>query len=149
MQTLVSNSHQPEEVNNHVHSTYSFSPYSPTQITAAAVEAGLKTVGLMDHDAIAGAPEFLEAARTYGIAATVGCEIRVHLDGTPLEGKRVNNPDEPNIIYIAFHGIPATQFEATDQFLNLFVPPASNEFKRKPKNLMRGYNTVTAPHSTL
>ena len=117
MQPLVSNSHQPEEVNNHVHSTYSFSPYSPTQITAAAVEAGLKTVGLMDHDAIAGAPEFLEAARTNGINATVGCEIRVHLDGTPLEGKRVNNPDEPNIIYVAFHGIPATQFEATDQFL--------------------------------
>ena len=85
MQTSVSNSHQPEEVNNHVHSTYSFSPYSPTQITEAAVEAGLKTVGLMDHDAIAGAPEFLAAARTNGIAATVGCEIRVNLDGTPLE----------------------------------------------------------------
>ena len=62
MQTSASNSYQPEEVNNHVHSNYSFSPYSPTQITEAAVEAGLKTVGLMDHDAIAGAPEFLEAA---------------------------------------------------------------------------------------
>ncbi len=117
MQTSASNPHQPEEVNNHVHSTYSFSPYSPTQITEAAVEAGLKTVGLMDHDAIAGGPEFLTAARSNGIAATVGCEIRVHLNGTPLEGKRVNNPDEPNIIYIAFHGIPANQFEATDQFL--------------------------------
>ncbi len=127
MQTSVSNSHQPEEVNNHVHSTYSFSPYSPTQITEAAVEAGLKTVGLMDHDAIAGAPEFLAAARTNGIAATVGCEIRVNLDGTPLEGKRVNNPDEPNIIYIAFHGIPATQFEATDQFLK---PIRSARLKR-------------------
>ena len=117
MQTSESNPHQQEEVNNHVHSTYSFSPYSPTQITKAAVEAGLKTVGLMDHDTIAGGPEFLAAARSNGIAATVGCEIRVHLTGTPLEGKRVNNPDEPNIIYIAFHGTPANQFEATDHFL--------------------------------
>ena len=103
----------------------------------------------MDHDAIAGAPEFLEAARTNGIAATVGCEIRVHLDGTPLEGKRVNNPDEPNIIYIAFHGIPATQFEATDQFLKPIRAARLKRIKRKPKNLMRGYNSVTAPHSTL
>ncbi len=117
MQNSASNPIQREEVNNHVHSTYSFSPYSPAAITEHAVAAGLKTVGLMDHDAIAGAPEFLAAARTNGIAATVGCEIRVNLSGTPLEGRRVNNPDEPNIIYIAFHAIPANQFDKLETFL--------------------------------
>ena len=60
-----------EEVNNHVHSNYSFSPYTPTQIIDEAIKAGIKTVGLMDHDTIAGASEFLQSARYKGIAATV------------------------------------------------------------------------------
>lgn len=117
MQNSASKAIEREEVNNHVHSTYSFSPYSPTAITEQAVAAGLKTVGLMDHDAIAGAPEFLAAARTNAIAATVGCEIRVNMTGTPLEGRRINNPDETNIIYIAFHAIPSNQFKKLDSFL--------------------------------
>ena len=49
------------------------------------------------------------------------------------EGKRVNNPDEPNIIYIAFHGIPATNLKPPTNFSNLFVLPVSNESKRKLK----------------
>ena len=106
-----------EEVNNHVHSNYSFSPYTPTQIVDEAIKAGIKTVGLMDHDTIAGASEFLQSAKYKGIAATVGCEIRVHLNGTNLEGKKVNNPDEANIIYIAIHGIPENQFGETEKFL--------------------------------
>ncbi|MFC1796941.1 hypothetical protein ACFL1V_07580 [Pseudomonadota bacterium] len=31
-----------DEVNNHVHSTYSFSPFSPTMIAVEAARAGLK-----------------------------------------------------------------------------------------------------------
>ena len=51
------------EVNNHVHSTYSFSPYSPTEIIIEAIKAGLQTIGLMDHDTVAGAEEFLIAGK--------------------------------------------------------------------------------------
>ena len=50
------------DVNNHIHTTYSFSPYSPTAAVWFARAAGLCTCGLMDHDSIAGAPEFLAAA---------------------------------------------------------------------------------------
>ena len=103
-----------EEVNNHVHSNYSFSPY--TQIVDEAIKAGIKTVGLMDHDTIAGASEFLQSARYKGIAATVGCEIRVHLNDTNLEGKKVNNPDEANIIYIAIHGIQRINLKKLKDF---------------------------------
>ncbi len=105
------------EVNCHVHSTYSFSPYTPAMIAVKAVQAGLQTVGIMDHDSVSGCAEFLEAAKAVGIAGTAGCEIRVNLAGTAVEGRRVNNPDEPNIAYVALHGIPATQFEATAEFL--------------------------------
>lgn len=106
-----------QEINNHVHSTYSFSPYAPAEIPAKAKEAGLGTVGIMDHDSVSGCAEFLEAAKVVGIAATAGCEIRVNMDGTLVEGRKTNNPDEPNVSYIAFHGIPRNQFKAVEKFL--------------------------------
>ncbi|MEE9367239.1 MAG: PHP domain-containing protein [Pontiella sp.] len=108
---------QTEEVNNHVHSIYSFSPYSPTMIAVKAAEAGLRTVGIMDHDSVSGCAEFLEAAKVVNVASTTGCEIRVNMDDTMMQGRKTNNPDEPNITYIAFHGIPATKFDEVRQFL--------------------------------
>jgi hypothetical protein len=108
---------QTEEVNNHVHSIYSFSPYSPTMIAVKAAEAGLQTVGIMDHDSVSGCAEFLEACKAVNMASTAGFEMRVNMNGTSMEGRKTNNPDEPNVSYIALHGIPATQFKALEQFL--------------------------------
>ncbi len=106
-----------EEVNNHVHTIYSFSPYSPCMAAVKAAQAGLQTVGVMDHDSVAGCEEMLEACKAVNIASTAGCEIRVNMDGTLVEGRKTNNPDEPNVSYIAFHGIPRNQFKAVAQFL--------------------------------
>jgi len=108
---------QTDEVNNHVHSIYSFSPYSPTMIAVKAAEAGLRTVGIMDHDSVSGCAEFLEAAKVVNIASTAGCEIRVNMDDTSMQGRKTNNPDEPNITYIAFHGIPADKIDDVKRFL--------------------------------
>ena len=106
-----------EEVNNHVHSIYSFSPYTPTMIAIKAAEAGLQTVGIMDHDSVSGCAEFLEACKAVGMASTAGFEMRVNMNGTRVEGRKTNNPDEPNVSYIALHGIPATQFQTLENFL--------------------------------
>lgn len=108
---------QTEEVNNHVHSSYSFSPYSPTMIAVKAAQAGLQTVGIMDHDSVSGCAEFLEACKAVNIASTAGFEMRVNMDHTLVEGRKTNNPDEPNISYIALHGIPATKFQVVRKFL--------------------------------
>ncbi len=105
------------EVNNHVHSTYSFSPYAPAEIPVRARAAGLGTVGIMDHDSVSGCTEFLEACKAIGMASTAGFEMRVNMNGTSMEGCKTNNPDEPNITYIALHGIPATQFKVVEEFL--------------------------------
>ena len=51
----------PQFANNHIHTFYSFSPYSPTAAVYYARESGLQTAGIMDHDSIAGAFEFIEA----------------------------------------------------------------------------------------
>ncbi len=105
------------EVNNHVHTCYSFSPYSPTAAAERAHAAGLLAVGVMDHDSIAGAGEMREAGRILGIATTAGFEMRVNATGTPLEGRKFNNPDSPNILYITLHGIPARSVDAVRRFL--------------------------------
>ena len=93
-------------VNNHIHTTYSFSPYTPKTAVAAARAAGLTTCGLMDHDSIGGAHEFIRAGRELGMPVTVGLETRVTLKGTFLETRRMNNPDQNGVAYVAIHGVP-------------------------------------------
>ena len=62
----------PQYINNHIHTTYSFSPYSPTAAVYAARMEGLCTAGIIDHDSISGAREFLAAAELIGMPVTVG-----------------------------------------------------------------------------
>ncbi len=106
-----------DEVNNHVHTIYSFSPYTPTLAAVKAAQAGLQAVGIMDHDSVSGCAEMLEACKAIGIASTAGFEMRVDMTGTAVEGRKTNNPDTLNNSYMAAHGIPATQFQAAREFL--------------------------------
>ena len=94
------------DVNNHIHTTYSFSPYSPTAAVWFAREAGLCTCGLLDHDSIAGAEEFLAAADVAGMAATIGMECRASFAGTPFGDRKLNNPDQSGVLYMTLHGVP-------------------------------------------
>ncbi len=105
------------DVNNHIHTSYSFSPYSPSLAVVKGWKAGLKTVGIMDHDSISGGKEFISAARILGIAATVGIECRVNMKGTPFEHRRINNPDQQGISYVSIYGIPHNEFKRVNSFL--------------------------------
>ena len=96
---------RPQFANNHIHTTYSFSPYSPTAAVFFAREAGLETAGIMDHDSIGGADEFRRAGEIAGIAVTCGLECRVTMQDTPLAGRRFNNPDQDGIAYMAIHSV--------------------------------------------
>ena len=71
-------------VNNHIHTTYSFSPYSPTSAAYHAWLNGLATAGIMDHDSVSGAKEFLKAGKRIGISVTNGFECRCGMQGTPV-----------------------------------------------------------------
>ena len=94
------------DCNNHIHTTYSFSPYSPTAAVYFARAAGLCTCGLMDHDSIAGAEEFLAAAKAAHMGATIGMECRVSFANTPFGDRKLNNPDQVGVAYMALHGVP-------------------------------------------
>ena len=107
-----------EEVNNHVHTIYSFSPYSPSMAAYLAWKAGLQAVGIMDHDSVSGCKELIEACKIIGIASTVGFELRVNFSGTMVEGRKLNDPDSKNIGYIAIHGISESKLPEAMKFLN-------------------------------
>jgi len=102
------------EVNNHVHTCYSFSPYTPATAVLKAFEAGLDAVGSVDHDSIGAARETLEAGMILGIATTVGFELRVSLKGTPFESKKINFPECLGKAYMVIHGVPMDKIDAAE-----------------------------------
>ena len=104
-------------VNNHIHTIYSFSPYSPTSAAYHAWQNGLVTAGIMDHDSVSGAEEFLAAGRRIGISVTNGFECRCGMRGTPFETVRLNNPDQSGVAYVACHGIPRQSIAKADRWL--------------------------------
>lgn len=106
----------PAYINNHIHTTYSFSPYSPTAAVYAARMEGLCTAGIIDHDSISGAVEFLEAAELIGIPVTIGMECRVSMEGTRLEGRRTNNPDQVGVSYMTIQGVPHDKIDRLTEF---------------------------------
>jgi hypothetical protein len=102
------------DANNHIHTCYSFSPYSPTYAAYKAYRAGLQIAGIIDHDTLSGVLEFHQAARILGIASTGGVEMRVKYDrgfGT------INNPDQPDTMYMIAHGVPVSSIADFNRFL--------------------------------
>ena len=131
-----------EEVNNHVHTIYSFSPYSPSMAAYLAWKASLQAVGIMDHDSVSGCKEMIEACKIIGIASTVGFELRVNFSGTMVEGRKLNNPDSKNIGYIAIHGIPESKLPEAKKFLNPIQIARNKRNKKilvKLNNLIKSY----------
>ena len=119
-----------ENINNHIHPVYSFSPYSPAAAVWFAREAGLSTAGIMDHDSVSGCREFIEAGKLASFPVTVGCEVRADFSKTPLAGRRFNNPDQNDNVYMALHAIPHDKLDRVDEFLKP-VRRARGERNRK------------------
>lgn len=128
-------------VNNHVHTVYSFSPYSPTAAVYAARAEGLSTVGIVDHDSIAGAGEFIEAGKIAGIPTTVGMECRVKMTGTTLEDRRTNNPDQIGVSYMTLQGVPHASIER----LNDFFAPRRAERNVRNRRMCERANALLSP----
>ena len=124
----------PQYINNHIHTTYSFSPYSPTAAVYAARMEGLCTAGIIDHDSISGAEEFLEAAAIIDIPVTIGMECRVSMDGTRLEGRRTNNPDQVGVSYMTIQSVPHYKIATLTEF---FKPYQAARHERNRQMIAR------------
>ncbi len=105
------------DANNHIHTIYSFSPYSPTKAAYMAYLSGLTSAGIMDHDSLSGVVEFKKACEMLGIGSTCGVEVRAKFD---RGFGKINHPDQENCIYMAAHGIPAQNVKAFNDYLESF-----------------------------
>ena len=126
-------------INNHIHTTYSFSPYSPSAAVFAARMEGLCTAGIVDHDTIAGAVEFIQAGKIIGLPVTVGIEARISMAGTPFEGLRTNNPDQTGVSYMVLHAVPHQNIPAVQAY---FAPLREARNKRNEK-MVENINRLT------
>lgn len=64
----------------HCHSTFSDGSFTPSQLVAMGVEAGLSGLALTDHDCLGGIGEFLEAGKGKDIRLVPGIELSVDCD---------------------------------------------------------------------
>ena len=106
----------PRMVNNHIHTSYSFSPYSPCAAVYAARAEGLATCGIVDHDSIGGSREFIRAGEIVALPTTIGVETRVSFAETPLKERRTNNPDQMGNSYMVLHAVPHENIERVQAF---------------------------------
>lgn len=142
LRKLVGSTPAPEgggHVNNHIHTTYSFSPYSPTKAIWMARQSGLQTAGIMDHDSVGGCREFIEAGKIAGLATTIGVECRCSFKNTPIGGRRINNPDQDSVAYVTIHAIPHKYIDRVAAF---FAPYTEKRNERNRK-MIEKINALT------
>ena len=130
----------PRMVNNHIHTSYSFSPYSPSAAVYAARAEGLATCGIVDHDSIGGAREFIEAGKIVGIPTTVGIETRVSFEETSLKDRRTNNPDQIGNSYMVLHAVPHENIEK----VQAYFAPVREKRNARNKAMIERINALYA-----
>jgi hypothetical protein len=109
------------ESNNHIHTIYSFSPYTPAMAALMARRAGLSVAGSVDHDSYAAAAEMREACRILGMGCVTGFEVRVSFRHTAFAGRKLNSPDSKGIAYMTVQSIPAKEAARVHAFLRPIV----------------------------
>ena len=128
----------PRFINNHIHTSYSFSPYSPAAAVFAARSEGLCTAGIVDHDSMGGAMEFVEAGKILKLPVTVGIEARVSMKGTPFERLRANSPDQVGISYMVLHAVPHRSIPKVQAY---FVPLREHR-NRRNRDMLKAINNL-------
>lgn len=125
------------EVNNHIHTVYSFSPYTPAMAALKARNAGLEAAGSVDHDSIGAAAEMRAACAELGIGGCTGFEIRVRFD-PPFKDRKLNNPDSAGIAYMTVQGIPQPAIPEVQRFLE----PIRAERLRRTRRMADAANAL-------
>ncbi|MDO5672619.1 MAG: PHP domain-containing protein [Actinomycetaceae bacterium] len=142
------------ESNNHIHTVYSFSPYTPTFAALRGRMAGLPVVGSVDHDSYKAAPEMSGACKRLGMGAITGFEIRAFIHshderraGTgAFEARKINNPDSYGVAYLTVQGVPARASNEVEAFLE---PVRKARYERTEKmaaranEILEGFSIAT------
>ena len=127
------------DANLHIHTFYSYSPYSPSQAAYLAYRSGLASAGIMDHDTLSGAEEFVKACKTLGIAHSVGFDFRVRL-------KQDKNAQYPlhtdGYTYVAVYGVPKKVLKK----VNLWLQEDREMRRARNHKFCESVSRLFAPH---
>jgi len=90
---------RPRPIDLHAHTSVSDGTETPAELVAAAIEAGLGTVAITDHDSTAGWVEAIDAARGTGLTVIPGVELSTQLEFASVHvlGYLVD-PDSPELV---------------------------------------------------
>jgi hypothetical protein len=125
------------ESNNHIHTIYSFSPYTPAMAALMARKAGLSVAGSVDHDSYAAAAEMRESCRILGLGCVTGFEMRVSFRHTRFADRKINSPDSKGIAYMTVQGIRAGEAGRVHEFLRPIVAERQKRNRRMTDTLNR------------
>jgi hypothetical protein len=126
------------EVNNHIHTIYSFSPYTPAMAALKAFEAGLTVAGSVDHDSYSAADEMRKACAILGLGCVTGFELRVSFRHTEFADRKINSPDSKGIAYMTVQGIP----EKAASRVHAFLAPLVAERHKRNRAMVAVLNTI-------
>jgi hypothetical protein len=128
------------EINNHIHTVYSFSPYTPSMAALKAREAGLEAAGSVDHDSWSAAGEMREACAVVGLGCVTGFELRVSLRHTEFGDRKINSPDSKGIVYMTIQGVPA----GSDGKVREFLKPIRAARQQRNIRMTENLNAILA-----
>ena len=120
-----------DAVNIQTHTTYSFSPYTPTMAAYMAYKFDLMVAGILDNYTVAGAKEFIKACRILNITYSVGVELRADFK-------------EPETPYsnVALFGVAERYFKK----LTAELAPFCSARRENVFSTVAAVNKKTAPH---
>lgn len=127
-----------DEINNHIHTMYSFSPYTPSMAALKARQAGLQTAGSVDHDSLIAAEEMQHACDIVGLGCATGFELRVSFKHTPFATVKINNPDSEGIVYMTIQGVPVQ----ARKLVSLFLAPINYARNNRNRAMIEKLNVI-------
>jgi hypothetical protein len=128
------------EINNHIHTIYSFSPYTPAMAALKAREAGLEVAGSVDHDSYAAGDEMRQSCEILGLGSVTGLELRVSLRHTEFSDRKINSPDSKGVVYMTIQGVPA----GSEEKIRAFLAPISAARRERNLKMTESVNGILA-----
>jgi hypothetical protein len=120
----------PLNVNNHIHSPYSFSAFSDIpHAVSLAVREGISVLGINDFFVRDGYEEFAGECRKQGIFPLYNIEFIALSKADQSAGIRVNDPNNPGRTYLSGKGLnfPATTSAANAEKLESVIRESQNQ----------------------
>ena len=66
---------------------------------------------------------------------TCGMEIRADMSKTALNGKKINNPDQKSVAYVALHGIPHQSIDMIEEFIRPYRAKRNERNRKMCENI--------------